>query len=381
MISSSLILILTIIPFYKVNRSVIVIIGALALATNLYSLYLEKKPANIGNFKTPFFEYKGEGVILFGNSIIKLKNGCGLVVVDHKTSEPLIKIERKLDKTWPFLKRDKLVVSGEFWDNESNQVIKLQENKWHADPKLMWNSEMRDDLIKIYGSDPNRDPILLCQLVNEKTIKVECKSKIRDLYFSATKNGITVNGFGFIDKMTFEAKEHGIVKFLIGGPLSPIVFEAEGPGFVVSGYKPPFKSEKESLFAAILVAPEIEVVDWKKQKISRPDVPFREHALKTSWKIGKLPNSNVFIWNAILYHDQENEFYLLLRKSRWYVGETYKEAQTNHPDIMVYAMECEIERTINDRVETIRLKMADMKDGDKVLKRNLHPQEFLGFEQ
>jgi hypothetical protein len=117
-----------------------------------------------------------------------------------------------------------------------------------------------------------------------------------------------------------------------------------------------------------------------KTKKLRPDVPFWE-ALRSSHKIGTLPNSNISIWNTVLSHDRENEFYPLLIKSKWYVGGTYNEAQASHPDIMVYALECEVERGTQNGTETRRIKMADIKDGDIVLKRNLHPIEFAGFKQ
>jgi hypothetical protein len=67
--------------------------------------------------------------------------------------------------------------------------------------------------------------------------------------------------------MIFDGKEQGVVKFVIGGPSSQIVFEAEGSEFYVSGYNPPAKTERENLFTAIIAAPVIELNDWKNEKI------------------------------------------------------------------------------------------------------------------
>ena len=84
----------------------------IALALGIPGLWLGYKALpleNSGVLKSPRFDYKGEGIIYFGNSTIKVKNGGGLVVIDHQTFKPVIKIERKLVNYFLF-KKDQLCV-------------------------------------------------------------------------------------------------------------------------------------------------------------------------------------------------------------------------------------------------------------------------------
>jgi len=121
------------------------------------------------------------------------------------------------------------------------------------------------------------------------------------------------------------------------------------------------------------------VTDWKNQKISRQTY-FPVAGYKDFMKIGKLQIQMFYLEYGFIY-DDKNEFYTLLKKSnmsmlvRLIMKRKHLASRYN-----VHALDCMVERQTGGKIENIRIKMADIMQGDKIIQSNFRTYVF-SFQQ